>query len=165
MRPAHGRAETAMIDLGQVLTPDRVLLGLKATSKRQVLQSLAQTAARVTGVDATAILEALMQRERLGTTGLGGGIAIPHARIRDLGSFTGFFARLAKPVDFEAVDGAPVDLVFLLLAPEGAGADHLKVLARVARLLRDEDLCAELRASEDRARVHALLCGRGEPAR
>lgn len=154
-----------MIDLANLVPPDRILLGLKATSKRQVLQSLAQAAARVTGVDAGVILEALMQRERLGTTGLGGGIAIPHARIPELATFTGFFARLAKPVDFEAVDGEPVDLVFLLLAPEGAGAEHLKALARIARLLREEELCAELRRSEDRAHVHALLSGRTEPAR
>ncbi len=154
-----------MIDLGTLVTPDRVLLDLKATSKRQVLRSLAQAAARVTGVDAEVILEALLQRERLGTTGLGGGIAIPHARIRELGNFTGFFVRLAKPVDFEAIDGEPVDLVFLLLAPEGAGTDHLKALARIARLLRDEELCEALRHCEDRARVHAILVGRAEASR
>ncbi len=154
-----------MIDLGTLVTPDRVLLDLKATSKRQVLRSLAQAAARVTGVDAEVILEALLQRERLGTTGLGGGIAIPHARIPELAGFTGFFARLAKPVDFEAVDGEPVDLVFLLLAPEGAGTDHLKALARIARLLRDEELCEALRACEDRAKVHAILVGRPEGPR
>ncbi len=154
-----------MIDLGTLVTPDRVLLDLKATSKRQVLRSLAQAAARVTGVDAEVILEALLQRERLGTTGLGGGIAIPHARIPELASFTGFFARLAKPVDFEAVDGEPVDLVFLLLAPEGAGTDHLKALARIARLLREEELCEALRNCEDRAKVHAILVGRPEGSR
>ncbi|MCX7630174.1 MAG: PTS IIA-like nitrogen regulatory protein PtsN [Geminicoccaceae bacterium] len=151
--------------MSALLAPDRVLLGLRATSKRQVLQSLAQAAARVTGVDASAILDALVQRERLGTTGLGGGIAIPHARIAELATPTAFFARLAKPVDFEAVDDQPVDIVFLLLVPEGAGADHLKVLARIARLLRDPDLLAELRRCEDRTRVHALLCGRAEPGR
>ncbi|MCS6878379.1 MAG: PTS IIA-like nitrogen regulatory protein PtsN [Geminicoccaceae bacterium] len=154
-----------MSDLSALLAPDRVLLGLRATSKRQVLQSLAQAAARVTGVDASAILDALVQRERLGTTGLGGGIAIPHARIAELAAPTAFFARLAKPVDFEAVDDQPVDIVFLLLVPEDTGADHLKVLARIARLLRDPDLLAELRRCEDRARVHALLCGRAEPGR
>jgi PTS system nitrogen regulatory IIA component len=154
-----------VIDLGSLVTPDRVLLDLKATSKRQVLRSLAQAAARVTGVDAEVILEALLQRERLGTTGLGGGIAIPHARVPGLASFTGFFARLAKPVDFEAVDGAPVDLVFLLLAPEGTGTDHLKALARIARLLREEEFRTALRTCPDRAKVHAILAGRPEPAR
>ena len=154
-----------MIDLGTLVPLDHVLLGLKATSKRQLLRSLAQAASRVTGVDAEAILEALLQRERLGTTGLGEGIAIPHARIADLPAFTGFFARLAKPVDFEAVDGRPVDLVFLLLAPEGAGADHLKVLARVARLLRDPEIREALRACPDPAAVQAVLAGRSEPGR
>lgn len=154
-----------MIDLGTLLTPDRVLLDLKATSKRQVLRSLAQAAARVTGVDAEVILEALLQRERLGTTGLGGGIAIPHARIPELANFTAFFARLAKPVDFEAVDGEPVDLVFLLLAPQAAGTDHLKALARIARLLRDPELCTVLRTSTDRAKIRAILTGRAEAAR
>lgn len=154
-----------MTDLASLLTPERILLGVRATSKRQVLQSLAQAAARVTGVDTSVILDALVQRERLGTTGLGGGIAIPHARIADLAAPTAFFARLAKPVDFEAIDDQPVDLVFLLLVPEGAGADHLKVLARIARLLRDPDLLAELRRSEDRARIFALLCGKAEPGR
>lgn len=154
-----------MIDLAALVPQDQILLGLKATSKRQVLHSLAQSAARVTGVDAGVILEALMQRERLGTTALGGGIAIPHARIPELATFNGFFARLAKPVDFEAVDGEPVDLVFLLLAPEGAGAEHLKALARIARLLRDEELCAELRRSDDPARIHALLSGRADASR
>lgn len=154
-----------MIDLETLITPDRILLDLKATSKRQVLRSLAQAAARVTGVDAEVILEALMQRERLGTTGLGGGIAIPHARIPDLPGFMGFFARLAKPVDFEAVDGEPVDLVFLLLAPEGAGTDHLKALARIARLLRDEEMCAALRTCDDRSKIRAILAGRPETGR
>ncbi len=149
-----------MLDLTTLIPADHVLLDLKGTSKRQVLRSLAQAAARVTGVDAELILEALLQRERLGTTALGDGIAIPHARIADLPDFTGFLARLAHPVDFEAVDGQPVDLVVLLLAPEGAGADHLRVLARIARVLRDPELRAALRAARDPREVRDLLGGR-----
>jgi PTS system nitrogen regulatory IIA component len=101
----------------------------------------------------------------VGPTRAGGGTAPPHARIPELASFTGFFARLAKPVDFEAVDGEPVDLVFLLLAPQAAGTDHLKALARIVRLLRDPELCTALRTSTDRATIHAILTGRAEAAR
>lgn len=155
-----------MIDMGDIITLDRVLLGLRAASKRQVLQALSDTAARVTGVPATAILEVLIQRERLGTTGLGDGIAIPHAKLTPLGELVGFFARLAKPVDFDALDGEPVDLVFLLLAPDEAGADHLKALARIARILRDPELCQGLRRATTAAEAHALLVRQapGRPA-
>ncbi|MDX6751110.1 PTS IIA-like nitrogen regulatory protein PtsN [Geminicoccaceae bacterium 1502E] len=149
-----------MIDLADLLTPERVLLELRGGSKRQVLQTLSTAASEATGVDAEQILEALQQREKLGTTGLGEGIAIPHAKIDELPALVGFFARLAKPVDFDALDDEPVDLVFLLLAPEEAGADHLKALARIARILRDPELCAALRRESDPRKVLELLCGR-----
>ncbi len=151
-----------MINLADLVTKDRVLLGLKSSSKRQLLQALADAAAQATGVEAAMVLEALIQREKLGTTGLGEGIAIPHAKIAELAELTGFFARLDKPVDFDALDGDPVDLVFLLLAPEAAGADHLKALARVARILRDQELRRQVREAETSAEVSNLLAGRGD---
>lgn len=153
-----------MIDLADLLVEDRVLLDLKGGSKRQVLQALAEGASAATGIGAERILGALQERERLGTTALGDGIAIPHAKIDELPALVGFFARLAKPADFDALDGEPVDLVFLLLAPEEAGADHLKALARIARILRDPELCARLRHEPDRQGVLDLLCGRAGPA-
>ncbi|HET6468314.1 MAG TPA: PTS IIA-like nitrogen regulatory protein PtsN [Geminicoccaceae bacterium] len=144
------------------MSADRVLLHLKAGSKRHLLQELAEAATAKGGGDTKAILDALIQREKLGTTGVGDGIAIPHARIAGLSRLTGFFARLAKPVDFDSLDDQPVDLVFLLLAPAEAGAEHLKALARIARILRDPELCAQLREAGDVRRVHALLTGRPE---
>jgi len=99
----------------------------------------------------------LLQRERLGSTGLGQGIAIPHGKVPGLKGIIGIFARLAEPIDFDAVDGEPVDIVFLLLAPEGAGADHLKALARISRLLRERSAVEKLRASRDAAALYAVL--------
>jgi PTS system nitrogen regulatory IIA component len=153
-----------MIEMADLVTRQHTILDLKSANKQQVLQTLASLASAATGVGQNRILEALVQRERLGTTGLGGGIAIPHARIPELGELTGFFARLTKPVDFDALDGAPVDLVFLLLAPETANADHLKALARVARVLRDPRLCEALRNVDDPDEAHDILTGRAETA-
>ncbi len=145
------------MDLSDLINSDAVLPALKANSKKQVLQALAEKAAEMTGRDERTIFELLVQREKLGSTGVGGGVAIPHGRIAGLEGIFGMFARLARPVDFEAVDEQPVDLVFLLLAPEGAGADHLKALARIARILRDPAIVAALRVSPDRAALHAVL--------
>ena len=119
------------------LDPQAVLPALRVNGKKQALQELASHAARLTGITDTAIYEALLQRERLGSTGIGEGIAIPHGKLPGLTRIFGLVARLEKPVDFEALDAQPVDVLFLLLAPEGAGADHLKALARVARVLRE----------------------------
>ncbi len=160
--PSWRARDCRMINLADLVTKDRVLLDLQSGSKRQLLQALAEAAAQATGVEAATVLEALIQREKLGTTGLGEGIAIPHAKIAELAKLTGFFARLDKPVDFDALDGDPVDLVFLLLAPEAAGADHLKALARVARILRDHELRRQIRTAESSAEVCALLTGRGD---
>jgi PTS system nitrogen regulatory IIA component len=143
--------------LTDLLTPASVVPALKVNSKKQALQELAAKAAELTGLEERAILEVLMQREKLGSTAVGNGIAIPHGKLAKLDAIFGMFARLARPVDFEALDGQPVDLVFLLLAPEGAGADHLKALARVARLLRDADTARKLRESEDAAALFAVL--------
>ena len=132
-----------------LVAPEAILPALKVNSKKQALQELAARAADLTGQNERAIFEVLLQREKLGTTAVGYGVAIPHGKLPKLEKLFGLFARLERPIDFEAMDGQPVDLVFLLLAPEGAGADHLKALARIARLLRDQDVAKKLRASRD----------------
>jgi PTS system nitrogen regulatory IIA component len=143
--------------LEQLIGPEAVAPALRASSKKQLLQELAARAADRQGLDAREVFEALMDRERLGPTAMGRGVAIPHARLPGVSRISGYFARLDKPVAFDAADDQPVDLVFLLLAPEDAGADHLRALARVSRLLRDEGRCAKLRATQDSAALYAIL--------
>jgi PTS system nitrogen regulatory IIA component len=143
-----------LIDL---VAPDAIIPALKVNGKKQALQELAARAAELLGQNERTIFEILVQREKLGSTGVGHGIAIPHGKLAKLGKLFGLFARLDRPVDFEALDGQPVDLVFLLLAPEGAGADHLKALARVARLLRDPNIAHKLRESRDADALYAVL--------
>ena len=143
--------------LTDLIAPDAVIPALKVISKKQALQELAARAAALTGQNERSIVEVLMQREKLGSTGVGNGIAIPHGKLPKLDKLFGLFARLDRPVDFDALDGQPVDLVFLLLAPETAGADHLKALARVARLLRDQDVARKLRDSRDAEALYAVL--------
>ena len=143
--------------LNDLVAPNAIIPALKVNGKKQTLQELAAKAADLTGQNERTILEILMQREKLGSTGVGNGIAIPHGKLSKLGKLFGLFARLARPVDFGSLDGLPVDLVFLLLAPEGAGADHLKALARVARLLRDPDVARNLRDSADAEAIYAVL--------
>lgn len=145
------------MNLGDLITPDAILPALKANGKKQALQAIAEKAAAMTGVAERDIFETLIKRERLGSTGVGGGIAIPHGKLAGLDRIFGLFARLAKPIDFEALDENPVDLVFLLLAPESAGADHLKALARVARLFREPGVAGKLRASSDAEALYAVL--------
>lgn len=143
--------------LSDFISPDSVVSSLKAKSKKQLLQDLSARAARLTGLPERDIFDVLLQRERLGSTALGRGIAIPHGKLQGLKRIVGFFARLAEPVDFDAVDGQKVDIVFLLLAPEGAGADHLKALARISRLLREGSAVEKLRACKDAAGLYAVL--------
>ncbi|MFG1297708.1 MULTISPECIES: PTS IIA-like nitrogen regulatory protein PtsN [Xanthobacter] len=143
--------------LADLLVPNAVFPMLRASSKKQVLQELAQQASQLVDRDQREIFETLLQRERLGSTGVGNGIAIPHGKLPNLDKLVGLFARLEKPIDFESLDGEPVDLVFLLLAPEAAGADHLKALARVARMLRDPDVVEKLRATRDATLMYNLL--------
>jgi len=145
------------MDISDLLTPERVIANLHATSKKQALQELARRAAELTGESERAVFDVLLERERLGTTGVGGGIAIPHGRLAGLSSMFGLFARLERPVDFESIDERPVDLIFLLLAPATAGADHLKALARVSRLLRDRAICEKLRGTDKPEALFALL--------
>ena len=137
--------------------PDRVLAALRTGSKKQVLGDLAKAAAEVTGLHERQIFDVLVERERLGSTGMGNGIAIPHGKIPGLNRVYEVFARMDKAVDFESMDNQPVDLVYLLLAPAEAGADHLKALARVSRLLRDPATCAKLRGSDSEAALTSVL--------
>ncbi len=143
--------------LNDLVAPQAVIPALKVNNKKQALQEIATRAAELTGRPEREILDVLMQRERLGSTAIGNGIAIPHGKLPKLERLFGLFARLDRPIDFEALDGQPVDLIFLLLAPENAGADHLKALARIARLLRDADMTRLLRDSSDREALYAVL--------
>ncbi|HMN84992.1 MAG TPA: PTS IIA-like nitrogen regulatory protein PtsN [Bauldia sp.] len=145
------------MDLSDLIKPDAVVSSLKANSKKQAIQAIAERAAELTGIEEREIFDTLLQREKLGSTGVGGGIAIPHGKLAKLDRIFGLFARLPKPIDFEALDDQPVDLLFLLLAPEGAGADHLKALARIARHLREPGVAGKLRASTDKAALYAVL--------
>jgi PTS system nitrogen regulatory IIA component len=143
--------------LTDFVVPNAIIPALKVNGKKQALQELAARAAELTGQSERAILEILLQREKLGSTAVGNGVAIPHGKLAKLGRVFGLFARLDRPIDFEALDNQPVDLVFLLLAPESAGADHLKALARVARVLRNPETARKLRESSDVDALYAVL--------
>ena len=145
------------MEIEDILSADRIVTSLGAGSKKHALQELAVKAARQTGLEEHEIFDVLLERERLGTTGVGSGIAIPHGKLPDLDKLFGCFARLNNPVDFDAVDGQPVDLIFLLLAPESAGADHLKALARISRALRNAGKCDELRTAATPEKIFSLL--------
>ncbi len=149
------------MDLGNLISRDGILPLLKAKSKKQVLQELSAHAGKLTGLDQRDIFDTLLQRERLGSTGVGQGIAIPHGKISGLKQIIGLFARLEDPIDFDAIDDQPVDLVFVLLAPESAGADHLKALARISRLLREPSTIDKLRSGDDKMSMYSVLT---EPA-
>ncbi len=145
------------MDLSDLIGVNSVIPALKANSKKQLLQTLAEKASELTGLVERDIFDTILQRERLGSTGVGGGIAIPHGKLPGIEAITGVFARLETPVDFEAMDDQPVDLVFLLLAPEGAGADHLKALSRIARVLRNTETVSKIRGTSDAAVIHDFL--------
>ena len=143
----------------QLLSPEFVDAALPVPNKKVLFQQLATAVGRRTGYDSKAILATLNERERLGSTGFGSGIAIPHGKLEGIPNVLGYFARLTAPIDFQAVDGLPVDLVFLLLSPTDAGADHLKALAGVSRLLRDRQMAAKLRGARSKDAMFALLAG------
>ena len=147
------------MNIADLLAPDAVLPALKAQSRKQLLQELAARSHGLTRISERRIFETLVERERLGTTGVGAGIAIPHGRMTEVKTIIGIFARLENAIDYEAVDSQPVDLVFMLLAPENAGADHLKALARVSRLLRDKAVCEKLRLASTGEALYAILTG------
>jgi len=145
------------MEITDLISPQSVVPNLRATSKKQALQELARRAAEIHGLQERAVFDVLLERERLGTTGVGNGIAIPHGKLSSLTGLHGLFARLEKPIDFDSIDEHPVDLIFLLLAPESAGAEHLKALARVSRLLRDKAVCEKLRGTDSAEGLYALL--------
>jgi nitrogen PTS system EIIA component len=145
------------MEIADLITPRSVVAQLRAANKKQALQELAKRAAAMSGINEGAIYDVLIERERLGSTGIGMGIGIPHGKLSGLTRLYGIFARLERPIPFEAIDDQPVDLIFLLLAPETAGADHLKALALVSRLLRDREVCDKLRGTDNPDALYALL--------
>jgi PTS system nitrogen regulatory IIA component len=148
-----------MTDLSDLLAADAVDDALHVTSKKGLFQQMAITAGRLTGVDAKDIVAAMNEREKTGTTGFGNGIAIPHGKVAGIGRIFGMFARLTVPLPYQAIDQMPVDLVFLLLSPPDAGADHLKALAKVSRAFRDKQVLAKLRGARSRDALYAVLAG------
>ena len=153
----RGTGTDPFMDLGDLIKPDAVLTGLRAQSKKALLGELSLRAGELLKIDQSLIHEAVQQREMLSSTGLGRGIAIPHARMKQVTAMFGLFARLEHPIAFDAMDGEPVDLVFLLLAPDGAGADHLRALARVSRLMRDAPTLDRLRGGRSRNALYSVL--------
>ncbi|MCX7345795.1 MAG: PTS IIA-like nitrogen regulatory protein PtsN [Alphaproteobacteria bacterium] len=149
------------MSLDEIIDDQSVLANVKAQGKKQLLLELAQAMASRVAIDHRVIFETLLTREKLGSTGIGQGIAIPHGKVPTLNRVYGLFARLGTPIDFESVDGQPVDLVFVLLAPDHAGADHLKALAKISRLLRDPVMVQKLRGTESAESLYAILT---EPA-
>lgn len=145
------------MDLSDLVTPYGVIPSLKVANKKQALQMLAERAAELTELNSFEVFNTLIQRERLGSTGVGSGIAIPHGKLPNLRQTVSVFARLDEPIEFDSIDEEPVDIIMLLLAPETAGADHLKALARVSRLLREPGAVEKLRACRDRAAIYAVL--------
>jgi len=151
------------MEFAELLKPEAIIPRMRADSKKQALQALSTIAAELTGVEEQTIFNVLLERERLGTTGVGNGIAIPHGKHDDIKELCGMFAKLDAPIDFDAIDDKPVDLIFVLLAPESAGTDHLKALAWMSRLLRDTAICEKIRRSEDPHAILDVISGTSTP--
>jgi len=145
------------MEIRDLLSTGSIVSIVRASSKKQALQELAAHAAKISGQNDRAIFDILLERERLGTTGIGRGIAIPHGKLPGLNRLYGVFAKFEHPIDFDSVDDQAVDMVFLLLTPEDAGADHLKALARISRMFRDPDMCKNLRGAKDDNALCKLL--------
>lgn len=145
------------MNISDIMTEKSVFVGIKANSKRDLLQEISAQAAQALNMDERTVFETLLERENLGSTGFGNGTALPHGRFENLKEVHAFLFRLAAPVEFDAIDGKPVDLVFMLLSPEDSGADHLTALAKLSRILKDEALCAKLRQMSDKTDIYALL--------
>ena len=145
------------MDISNLINMDAIFPSLKATSKKQLLQELGNLAKKAIGKPVYEIANVLMERERLGSTGVGQGVAIPHGRFSELDKICGIFAKLETPVNYDSIDDQPVDLVFLLLVPEQAGADHLKALAKISRVLRDKNICEKLRGTDSGDAIYAIL--------
>ena len=151
-----------MIEIAELLTPRNVIAQLRVGNKKQALQEVARRAALATGIAERRIYDVLNERERLGTTGIGRGVAVPHGKLNELTGLYAMFARLDRPIPFDAIDNQPVDLLFVLLAPENAGAEHLRALARISRLLRDDATCEKLRGTDNADALYALLTANPE---
>ncbi len=145
------------MNISDIMTEKSVFVGIKANSKRDLLQEISAQAAQALNMDERTVFETLLERENLGSTGFGNGTALPHGRFENLKEVHALLFRLATPVEFDAIDGKPVDLVFVLLSPEDSGADHLTALAKLSRILKDEALCAKLRQMSDKTDIYALL--------
>lgn len=145
------------MQLSALLKPDAIRIVGQVTSKKRLFRDLGECAEAVYGIDGNVALDALLERESLGPTGVGHGVALPHARMDGLDSVAGVFMKLERPMDFESVDRQPVDLIFALFAPQDSGVDHLKALALISRTMRDASICAKLRANNDPATLHAVL--------
>lgn len=143
--------------ISNIMTEKSIVIDSKVSNKRQLLQELAVKAAELTGINERTIFDTILERENLGSTGFGAGTALPHGRIAEINKVYGIFAKLNTPIDFEAIDGKPVDLVFLLISPEGSGADHLTALAQVSRILKDEATCSKLRVASHSDEIYSLL--------
>ncbi len=143
--------------ISEIMNENCIVVGIKAQNKRQLLQELAQKASEITQISERTIFDSLLERENLGSTGFGGATALPHARIAEAGKVSGIFAKLNTPIDFDAVDGKPVDLIFMLISPEGSGADHLTALAKASRILKDEATCNKIRQISKCEEIYALL--------
>lgn len=145
------------MEINDIIDSTSVLADLKVNSKKQLLQELSEAGSKIIGMESQKIFETLLDREQLGSTGVGNGVAIPHGKIAGMEKIVGVFAQLNKPVSFDAVDDQPIDIAFMLLAPVGSGADHLKALSRIARLLRNQNMLASIRGSADADAIYALL--------
>ena len=145
------------MNISNILTEKSIFLNLKSNNKREFLQDLAQKAAEITGVDALSVFDSILERENLGSTGFGNGTALPHCRFSGIANVCAFFAKPSYPLDFDAIDGKPVDLVFLLISPENSGADHLTALAMLSRILKDDETCNKLRQMNKSTEIYALL--------
>lgn len=145
------------MELSSILAPGAVRIVSHLTSKKRLFQEIGEMMAGVHGMNASIAVDGIQERESLGPTGVGHGIALPHARLQELDRIIGVFLRLEKPLDYDSVDRQPVDLVFALFAPKDSGVDHLKALALVSRTMRDSNVVSKLRANVDPAKLHAIL--------
>lgn len=145
------------MNISDIMTDKDVVIGVKANTKRELLQELASYASKATGLDERTLFDTLLERENLGSTGFGEGTALPHGRFENLKKVQAVFFRLAAPIDYDAIDGKPVDLVFMLLSPEDSGADHLTALAKISRLLKNESVCSKVRKMADTEDIYSLL--------
>jgi len=145
------------MEINNFIDQDSILLDLKISSKRQTLKELSKRIADTRNLSERVIFDVLLEREKLGSTGIGHGIAIPHGKLKGLDKICGCFVKLNKPIDFDSIDGKPVDLIFLLLAPEDSGVQHLKALALMSRIMGNENFCNKLRSSKSAESIFSLL--------